>query len=253
MLSTNPKRLALRGGLVAAALGAVLAMTSCRSFQPIAHQPHAAPSAGVTGNPRSHDPASAEATDGWRPLFDGRSKDGWKMVGPGDFKLKGGELVTHGGMGLFYYEREKLGTCQVRVVFKLTGAHNNSGVFIRIPQPPRDPWYAVNHGYEVQIANGGDQFHSTGVLYSLTKALNVVSAKVGEWNTMLITLDGSRTQVEVNGQQVTDYKEGDEVPKKKRWHEPERGPRPELGYLGLQNHDGETRVHFKEVSVRPLK
>jgi hypothetical protein len=69
---------------------------------------------------------------------------------------------------------------------------------------------------------------------------------------MLITLDGKRTLVEVNGQQVTDYTEGDPVPEKKIWYEPDRGARPEYGYIGLQNHGGDAHVHFKEVSVRAL-
>ena len=51
---------------------------------------------------------------------------------------------------------------------------------------------------------------------------------------------------------VTDYTEGDPVPTKKEWYEPDRGPRPERGYIGLQNHGDEAHVHFKEVSVRPL-
>jgi hypothetical protein len=34
--------------------------------------------------------------------------------------------------------------------------------------------------------------------------------------------------------------------------DPEAGPRPKPGYIGLQNHDGNCVVYFKEVSVRPL-
>ena len=34
--------------------------------------------------------------------------------------------------------------------------------------------------------------------------------------------------------------------------DPARGPRPEAGYLGLQNHDKDSVVFFKEVSVRSL-
>jgi hypothetical protein len=189
----------------------------------------------------------------WRPLFNGRSTAGWEMVGPGEFKLVEGEWNTHGGMGLLWYSAEKFGHCEIRVVFKLTGPKNNSGVFIRIPDRPQTPWDAVHKGYEVQIENNGDEWHRTGCLYSLTKARNIVSAKVGEWTTMLITLMGKRTRVEIDGQLVTDFTEGDPVPAKKEWYEPERGPRPEFGYIGLQNHDDETRLNFKEVSVRPLR
>ncbi len=174
------------------------------------------------------------------------------MTGPGELKLENGELVTYGGMGLLWYSREKFSQCEIKVVFKLTGEKDNSGVFIRIPEAPKDPWVGVNKGYEVQIDNTGDEWHRTGCLYSLTKALNIVSAKPGEWTTMYITLDGKHTRVTVNGQLVTNYTEGEPVPAKKEWYEPDRGLRPESGYIGLQNHGDDARVHFKEVSVRTL-
>ena len=175
------------------------------------------------------------------------------MVGPGELKLERGELVTHGGMGLLWYAREKFGDCRIRVLFKPTMANDNSGVFIRIPDAPTDPWYAVNHGYEVQIDNRGDEWSRTGCLYSMSKAKERVNARVNEWNTIVITLEGKRTQVEINGTLITDYTEGDSVPPKTKDHEPNRGPRPNLGYIGLQNHDDDTKVHFREVSVAPLR
>ena len=193
------------------------------------------------------------SSSSWKTLLDASHTNGWKMVGPGQLKWEQGELVTHGGMGLLYYEPEQLGNCQIKVQFKLSGTNDNSGVFIRIPEPPKDPWLAVNRGYEVQIHNGGDNFHRTGCLYSITEAKNIVNAKVGDWSTMLITLRGLRTIVEVDGKVVSDFTEGNPVPKKKIWYEPDRGLRPEKGYIGLQNHGGDAQVHFKNVSVRPLK
>jgi hypothetical protein len=189
----------------------------------------------------------------WRTLLNANHTNGWRMVGPGEFKWENGELVTYGGMGLFYYDREKFGNCKIRVVFKLTAEDDNSGVFIRIAQPPKDPWEAVHNGYEVQIANKGDEWHRTGTLYSFTKAKNMVDSPVGEWSTMIITLDGKRTITHINGVLVSDFTEGDPVPEKKIWYEPERRPRMDSGYIGLQNHGGEAHVHFKEVSVGPLK
>lgn len=189
----------------------------------------------------------------WRTLLDQNHTNGWKMVGPGALKWEEGELVTHGGMGLLVYEKERLGDCQVRVVFKLTGTNDNSGVFIRMANLPTDPWDAVNHGYEVQIHNGGDTWHRTGCLYSFTEAKNIVDAKVGDWSTMLITLKGKRTIVKVDGKVVTDYSEGQPVPERKIWYEGERGRRVLSGFIGLQNHGGDAKVHFKSVSVAPLK
>ena len=43
------------------------------------------------------------------------------------------------------------------------------------------------------------------------------------------------------------------VPPKKFNFEPERGPRPRDGYVGLQNHSDHDVVFFKEVAVKMLK
>jgi hypothetical protein len=66
---------------------------------------------------------------------------------------------------------------------------------------------------------------------------------------MEINMDGLRTVVKVNGVLVTDYDGVSAVPPKEKSYEPERGPRPEMGYIGLQNHDSVAVISFKEVSV----
>jgi hypothetical protein len=137
--------------------------------------------------------------------------------------------------------------------------NDNSGVFIRIPIEPREEWMPVHYGYEVQIDNhpeksNEDEYHETGMLYSLTKPLVKNAWKPGpEWNTMDIALDGTRTIVTLNGQKVTDFKEGDPVPEKKFDFEPQHGPRPAFGWFGLQNHSDNDVVFFKEVAIKPLK
>jgi hypothetical protein len=193
----------------------------------------------------------------WRQLFNGKDLTGWEQVGPGEFVVQDTLLKTVGGMGMILYPAEKFNDVIIRVVYKVQDNDCNSGVFIRIPEKPADEWEAVNTGYEVQIDNGtrhvGGDYHCTGVLYSLTKALAHPQKAPGEWNTMEITLDSARTIVFVNGEKVTDFMEGDSVPPKTRDFEPERGPRPISGYIGLQNHDSLSTVYFKEVAVKPLK
>jgi hypothetical protein len=51
---------------------------------------------------------------------------------------------------------------------------------------------------------------------------------------------------------VTDYTEGQPVPERKFDFEPHRGPRPNDGYFGLQNHSDNDIVFFKEVAMKPL-
>jgi hypothetical protein len=186
----------------------------------------------------------------WRPLFNGRDLAGWKMVGPGRFLVEDGAMKTEGGMGLLYYAGEKFGNAILRVVFKLATERANSGVIIRLPEPPPDPWYAVHNGYEVQIAGDGDDWHATGSLYSLSRVLARPMKPAGEWNTMEIVLDGQTTIVILNGVKVTEFRGDQPVPPRKAWYEPVRGPRPDEGYIGLQNHDERSTVYFREVSVK---
>src|SRR5262249_29632887 len=183
---------------------------------------------------------------------------------------------------------EKFGNCQVRVVYKAKDAKSNSGVFVRIDdgilakvdekhaparrdrdgkltkeslkafmdasEGERGPWYAVHHGYEVQICDAEDPYHRTGSVYSLAKAAAAPEKPPAEWKTLLITLTGSRVLVDIDGKRVTAFDpDGRDVPVNRKWFEPKRAPkRPEVGYIGLQNHDPGDVVYFQEVSVRPL-
>ncbi len=196
--------------------------------------------------------ATVRADGPWKQLFNGKNMDVWEHVGPGSFTVDNGLLTTHGGMGLLWYTPEKFGKCVLRVVFRGNGPRANSGVFIRILDKPKEPWYAVHFGYEVQIEAAGDDYHRTGVIYSMNKALAKPVSPPDGWNTMEITLDGQHTVVMVNGAKVTDFRGSDPVPERKMWYEPERGPRPDHGYIGLQNHDERSTVEFREVSVKPL-
>ena len=193
--------------------------------------------------------ACAVAAD-WKPLFNGKDTSGWKHVGPGEITVENGMLKTSGGMGLLVYDREKIDNATVRVVFKTSGNRDNSGIYIRMPEVAPDPWYGVHNGYEVQIDGAGDDWHCTGAIYSLSKAEKRTQKPTGEWNTMDIVLAGQKTTVFVNGEKVNEFAGNQSVPPRKQWYEPIRGPRPDSGYVGIQNHDGNSTVYFKEISVK---
>ncbi len=201
-------------------------------------------------------PPSAGENGKWTPLFNGKDLTGWQHVGPGNFVVEDGLIRSVGGMGLLYWKEKPIGNSIIRVVFKTTRPDDNAGVFIRIPIEPREEWMPVHYGYEAQIYDAGDDSHCTGVLYSVTRALARASKPAGEWNTMDIRLDGPRTVVTLNGQKVTDYIEGQPVPERTKDYEPQRGRRPDAGYIGLQNHEREDKtdsgIYFKEISVKRL-
>src|SRR5882762_10628758 len=82
----------------------------------------------------------------WKPLFNGKDLTGWKHVGPGEMTVEEGLIRTHGGMGLLYWTGGKLGDCVIRVAFKMRDENDNSGIYIRIPIEPREPWMPVHYG-----------------------------------------------------------------------------------------------------------
>ena len=199
-----------------------------------------------------------------RALFNGKDLDGWAHVGKGRVYVDRGLLKTEGGMGLLWYTKEKFGNCTLRVVYKTTTLDDNSGIFIRIPEPPADPWQAVHTGYEIQILENfpasykrsehqlahGDKWHTTGAIYSLSPTRATPQHPAGQWNTMEIELQGPRTIVRLNDVLVNDFTDGDPVPPRQHTYEPIRGPRPEVGYIGIQNHHEPQTVHFREIGVR---
>jgi len=236
----------------------------------------------------------SRAEPAWRPLpltADGNVHPAWIHVGWGGFSVDDGALRTEcdpRGLGLLVYQKERLGNCQIRVVFKTKDTNSNSGVYVRLSDGILDqvgrpgaefdrnpsgkpseesmrkmkesgereegPWYAVHHGYEVQIAGGGDQFHRTGAIYSLAPSSMLSKRAPGEWKTMIISLDRDRIFVDLDGERITSFdSKSPDLPPRKQWHEPKREPkRPQKGYIGLQNHDPGDFVWFKEISVRPL-
>ena len=210
---------------------------------------------------------SAGLADGQtRQLFNGKDLTGWAHVGKGRVYVEDSLLKTEGGMGLLWYTREKFGDVMLRVTYRTTTVDDNSGIFIRIPEPPQDPWQAVHSGYEVQILENfpehyaqsahqkqfGMSWHTTGAIYSISPAMARPQKPVGEWNTMEIELRGPRTVIRLNGVLVNDFTEGSAVPERQHDYEPRRGPRPDHGFIGIQNHHQPQTVHFKEISVTLL-
>src|SRR5262249_62037257 len=95
-------------------------------------------------------------------------------------------------------------------------------------QKEQGPWYAVHHGYEVQICDDSDEYHRTGAVYSLSKAA-APKKKPEEWKTMVITLKGKLVMVDVDGERVSAFDpEAKDVPKDRQWLEPKRDPKRPL-------------------------
>ena len=174
----------------------------------------------------------------YEQLFDGTSLDGWRQAGPGEFRVEDGSMVTYGGLGMLWYAGQQYENFSLKLSFKLTGPTNNSGVFVRFPDPGDDPGVAINQGYEVQIYDGTTgEPQKTGSIYNFKREERRNSNPIGHWNDYEIRAVGHEYTVILNGEVVNTFV----------------GARNLLGYFGLQNHDSGSHVHFRHVRIKELE
>src|SRR5919197_1488724 len=176
-------------------------------------------------------------------LFDGRTIDDWHMAGPGKFVFVeyDNALQSEGGMGLLWYTKRKYNDFVLKVDWKVSRRNDNSGVFIRFSNPDNDSMIAVNTGYEIQIDDmampDGNPLHKTGAIYNFAAPSNAQAASkpVGQWNTFEIEVTDQKYSVTLNGEKVI----------------PEfTGNRNTEGYIGIQNHDADSRVSFRNIRIK---
>lgn len=173
------------------------------------------------------------------------NKHGWNHYGPGFFELdrQTGVLKSHGGMGLMWYSAKMYSDFELKLEFKTSDENTNSGIFVRVPEMPTSDSY-IYHSFEVQIHDASEEgIHKTGAAYDAEAPTALVSKPAGEWNQMTIRFRGDRLEVEINSTQVLD------------WQAEPRGKIRDFaaeGYIGLQNHDDESPVYFRNIFVKEL-
>ena len=192
------------------------------------------------------DESTPVAEAGFDLLFDGSNLDGWQMAGPGRFIPSGGGLISEGGMGLLWYSQQTFRDFVLRLQWRASRVEDNSGVFVRFPNPGLDPWVAVNQGYEIQIDDRGfnpetgafgSPPHQTGAIYSFSPSSHVASRPVGTWNDLEIRAQAQTYAVTLNGSAVVANFTGN---------------RQFEGFIGLQNHGGPSQVVFRNIRIQEL-
>lgn len=185
-------------------------------------------------------PAFSE--DGFTPLFDGRTLDGWKVSeNPGSFKVVDGAIVAHGPRGHAFYvgefNRAKFTDFELRLE-ALTKPNSNGGVFfhtswVETGWPP--------DGYEVQVNNTQKDWRKSGGLYAVVD--NRKPFEDDTWMKYVIRVEKGVITVSVNGKELVN-------------HTPEGGEnklQKDGGAIALQAHDPGSEIHYKNIRIKPLK
>jgi hypothetical protein len=202
------------------------------------------------------------AEDGFVPLFDGKSFDGWTSARGNPitrgWKAEDGMIVYTGGGGSLYSAKE-YGDFELRFEWKLS-KRGNSGVKYRVAK--YSPGVYANPewlGYEYQIwddANRGTPAHmSTASIYLLQAPDEQKPLKpIGEFNESRIVAVGSRIEHWLNGEKVLEV-DTDEPMWWDRVNQTKFAPvknvfRNPKGRIQLQDHGDE--VWFRNIRIREL-
>lgn len=218
-----------------------------------------------------------QSASGWRPLFDGKTLNGWRGLGydsipTAHWKVEngaikkiasgkvavikdgqpaaGGDLMTEATFGDFELSWE----------WKLTpGA--NSGIKYNVSEE-MSLANTSNHaalGFEYQIldderhADSQTPTHRAGALYDLIPANDKKALKpAGEWNESRIVFRGSHGEHWLNGQKIVEYDLGtarmDSLVAASKYKNVKDFAARRRGHIILQDHNDE--VYFRNVKIR---
>ena len=192
--------------------------------------------------------AFAADQDGWKPLFDGKSLDGWKAnENPQTFSVKDGEIVVKGERSHLFYVGPVQNHDFKNFEFKaeiMTKPKANSGVYFHT-KFQESGW--PSKGYEVQVNNTHSDPKKTAGLYAIKDNLTA-PAKDGEWFTLHIKVDGKKIVTKVNDKVIIEHTEEENAQRAGQMKERLLSS----GTFALQGHDPGSEVRYKNIMVKPL-
>jgi len=182
-----------------------------------------------------------DLTDVGSPLFNGNDLDGWTVYGTEKWYVSDGELVCESGEDKKY---GYLGTNQtykdllLRLKF-FQESDGNSGVFFRSSIEG-----TTISGWQVEVAPPG---HNSGGIYESYGRGWLIEIpeekedilRMGEWNGLIIRVEGDRVMTWLNGQLMADISD--------------EKIEAAVGSIALQIHDGGgIKVRWKDLFLREI-
>jgi hypothetical protein len=213
---------------------------------------------GCTAPPASEDPptsepAQEERAEGFAPLFDGESFEGWE----GNlefFRIEGGAVVG-GRLDDEIPRSEVLCTTEeypdfeLRLQARTSREDANGGIQIRSRRSPNES-EVVGYQADIGLLSGETPLNIWGALYDESRRREMLAvadqdelakvARLDDWNDYVIRAQGKHTAIWINGYQTVDYTETD--------------PDIELtGFICLQIHSGPpAEIRYRNLEIEKL-
>ena len=175
--------------------------------------------------------------DGFTLLFNGKSLDGWKIMNDAKFEAKDGVIFLNKGSGWLRSEKQ-FKDFELRMDFRFMNKGADGGIFVRASEEGKN-WPAKN--YQVQtmdnnsIAAVFSSGHPAAKANVNKEALKKAMKPAMEWQNYVITVQGPKLEVKLNGEPVTVAEGLADVP----------------GHVGIQGEGG--LIEFKNIRIKELK
>ena len=193
---------------------------------------------------------ASKGSEGFKPIFDGKSLEGWAGAAP-NYEVKDGAIVCKPGKGGVVYYNKEFGDFMARVEFKLPPGGNN-GLAIRYPGKGDTAYEGMT---ELQILDDShskyaklDPRQAHGSSYGMVPAQRGYLRPAGEWNFEEVTVKGSKLKVELNGVIILDA----DLSKVTEFmaNSPHPGKDRTSGFFGFAGHNDP--VEFRSVAIKAL-
>jgi hypothetical protein len=187
---------------------------------------------------------AAESEEGFVPLMDGKTFNGWKPAteNTNSWTIQDGAFVAHGNRcHLFYVGDSKPFKNFELKVDLMTDPNSNGGIYFHTRYQASD-W--PKGGFECQVNNTHSDWKKTGSLYDICN-VNYNFAQDGKWWTQHIIVSGNKVTVKVDGKIVIEYTE---PPGAQPGKDFER--KIAEGTFALQAHDPKSTVRYKNIRVK---
>ena len=201
----------------------------------------------------------AEVQAGWELLFDGESLDGWrefKKDGPSEGWAAMDGTLARLGSGGDLITVEQYANFELALEWKLE-AGGNSGIFYRVTE---DVDRAFESAPEMQVlddvghADAMSRLTAAGSNYALHPSPEGIVRPIGEWNAVLIVVNGAHVEHWLNGTRVVEYElwspEWEALVAASKFAEWPPYGRAEVGHIGLQDHGD--RAFFRNIKIKTL-
>ncbi|NOT28961.1 MAG: DUF1080 domain-containing protein, partial [Planctomycetes bacterium] len=173
--------------------------------------------------------------EGWEPLLDGATLDGWQISDDGNWSVEDGVILGQGRTSHLFSPRGDYVNFEVRGRFKISDG-GNSGFYFRTTYGPG--WPA---GYEAQINSTFADPQKTGSLYAIVPNGTTLVPPDTWFDYLVRCVDepgGTHITIQINGVTFVDHVD------------PER--RHARGHIALQQHHEGSLIEAKDLWIREL-